>query len=197
MTWLSASELHAMGFSSIGNDVLISRQARFYNCPRIRIGDNVRIDDFCVLSAGVEGIHIGNHVHIALFCSLMGQANIWLEDFSGLSSRVSIYSSNDDYSGKALTNPTVPDAYKNVRHAPVKVGRHVIIGSGSVILPGVILAEGAAVAALSLVKADCQPFSIYAGTPARRIGERSRGLLEYEQQLMSDIKGERSPTDTR
>ncbi|PTD97388.1 acyltransferase [Pseudothauera lacus] len=186
MSWLNASEIQAMGFGSLGNDVYISRHARLYNCPNIHIGDHVRIDDFCVLSAGVDGIQIGNYVHIAVFCSLIGQASIRLDDFSGLSSRVSIYSSNDDYSGSTLTNPTVPDAYKNVRHAPVHIGRHVIIGSGSVVLPGVTLSEGAAIATLALVKEDCLPFRIYAGTPARCIGERARDLLKCEERLKLD-----------
>ena len=106
-----------------------------------------------------------------------------LGDFCNLSSRVSIYSSSDDYSGQTLTNPTVPDEFKNVTHAPVRLGRHVIVGSGSVILPGVSIGQGVAIGALSLVKQDCDEFGIYAGNPARRIKERSRALLELEAKL--------------
>lgn len=180
---LSRAQIDAMGFAAVGDDVQISEWARFYGASRIVLGNHVRIDDFCVLSAGRGGIRIGNHVHIAVHCSLIGQGEIELDDFSGLSSRVSIYSSSDDYSGESLTNPTVPPELKNVIDAPVRLGRHVIVGSGSVILPGATLAEGAAIAALSLVNRDCQAFGIYAGNPARRIKERSRALLALETRL--------------
>jgi acetyltransferase-like isoleucine patch superfamily enzyme len=57
------------------------------------------------------------------------------------------------------------------------------VGAGRILLPGVTLGEGAAVGALSLVRRDVEPFTIVAGTPAKPIGERSRRLLELEQQV--------------
>jgi len=181
---LSRNAIEAIGFANVGSDVQISDKASFYGAPRIQIGSHVRIDDFCVLAAGIEGITIGNYVHIAVNSSLIGAGHIRLSDFSGLSSRVSIYSSTDDYSGDSLTNPTVPDEFKKVQHASVHLGRHVIVGSGSVILPGITLEDGVAIGALSLVVKDCTAFGIYAGNPARRIKERKRGLLSLEKQLI-------------
>lgn len=180
---LSRRDIESMGFASLGENVQISDKASFYGAGRITIGSNTRIDDFCVLSAGEGGIEIGNHIHIAVYTSLIGAGQICLADFCNLSSRVSIYSSSDDYSGETLTNPTVPDEFKNVRHAPVYLRRHVIIGSGSVILPGVTLEEGVAVGALSMVNKDCAAFGIYAGNPIRRVKERKRNLLDLEKML--------------
>ena len=174
-----------MGFASVGCNVLISDRASFHGTANISLGDNVRIDDFCVLSAGAGGIAIGNHVHVAVYSSLIGRGRITLGDFCNISARVSIYSSSDDYSGATMTNPTVPERYKNVRHADVTLGRHVIIGSGSVVLPGVTLEDGVAVGALSLVKDNCAAFGIYVGNPARRVRERKRDLLELEQRFMA------------
>lgn len=182
---LSREEIARMGFASVGDNVMLSDRASFYNCARIVIGNNVRIDDFTVLSAGNGGIHIGSYVHVAVGSSLMGAGKITLSDFSGVSSRVSIYSSSDDYSGAALTNPTVPPEFAGVHHADVMLGKHVIIGSGSVILPGVILEEGVAIGALSMVNKSCPAFGIYHGNPARRIAERRRDLLELEKQLVA------------
>jgi len=182
---LSRDAIEALGFAAVGENVQISDRASFYGINRISIGDDVRIDDFCVLSAGIGGIAIGNHVHIAVFSSLIGAGNIKLSDFCNISSRVSIYSSNDDYSGATLTNPTVPSEYTGVTHADVFLGKHVIVGSGSVILPGVTLEEGVAVGALSLVTKNCAAFGIYAGNPARRISERKRELLELEHKFLS------------
>jgi dTDP-4-amino-4,6-dideoxy-D-glucose acyltransferase len=189
MSYYSAEELQSLGLASFGEDVRISRKTSLYNPGRISLGSHVRIDDYCVLSAGDGGIRIGNYVHVAVFCSVMGKEAITLDDFSGLSSRVSIYSSNEDYSGKHLTNPTVPDSYRGVENGPVSLGRHVIVGAGSVILPGIRIEDGAAVGSLSLVTRNCETFAIYSGVPARRIGERSRDLLALERQLRQEAAG--------
>lgn len=183
MSFYSAEELQTLGLATFGEDVRISRKASIYNPGRISVGSHVRIDDFCVLSAGVEGIEIGDYVHIAVFCLLIGAGKIKLDDFSGLSSRVSIYSSNDDYSGEYMANPTIPDQFTHVTHADVLVGKHVIVGAGAVVLPGVRLEDGVSVGSLSLVSKNCATFGIYFGAPARRIGERKRDLLELEKQL--------------
>lgn len=192
MAWLTNEKMTEMGFAHIGKNVLLSDKASYYNCQNIHLSDHIRVDDFCVLSAGIGGIAVGNHVHIAIFSSLMGAGNISLADFCNISSRVSIYSSNDDYSGVAMTNPTLPTALTNVHHADVKVGFHVIIGAGSIILPGVVLEEGVAIGALSLVKKDCQSFGIYAGVPAKRVGERKRDLLDYLP-LLRNLEQNTSP----
>ena len=185
MAQLSREAIAKMGFAAVGENVMISDRASFYNCAAISMGSNVRIDDFCVLSAGVGGIHIGDYVHVAVYSSLIGAGQITLSDFCNISSRVAIYSSNDDYSGATMTNPTVSPEYSGVVHADVFLGKHVIVGSGSVILPGVTLQEGVAVGALSLVNRDCKAFGIYAGNPSRRVKERQRDLLELEQRFIA------------
>lgn len=197
MSAYTTDELRAIGFSRCGEHVHISRKASFYRPERIAIGHHVRIDDFCVLSAGEGGIEIGNYVHIATFCSLIGAGKIMLSDFSGLSARVSIYSSSDDYSGRYMTNPTVPERFTGVVHSDVNVGRHAIIGAGAIVLPGVTLEDGVAIGALSLVKKRCQEFGIYFGAPARRIGQRKRTLLELETELLQGSRESRDDINER
>lgn len=183
MSFYSRSELDSIGFRAVGEDVLVSRRASFYGVDRICLGNHVRIDDFCVLSAGEGGIVLGDYIHVAVYSSMIGQGRITLEDFVNVSSRVAIYSSNDDYSGGAMTNPMVPVEYTNVQAAAVLVGRHAIVGSGSVVLPGVSIGEGVAIGALSLVNRDCLPFGIYVGAPAKLVKERKRDLLDLERRL--------------
>lgn len=183
MAVLDRQTIENMGFASVGNNVLISDKASFHNCKNISLGNNCRIDDFCVISAGKNGITIGNNVHIAVYTSLIGSGNITLSDFSNLSSRVAIYSSSDDYSGATMTNPTVPIEYTGVIHKDVYLGKHVIVGSGSVILPGVRIEEGAAVGALSLVTKNCKAFGIYAGNPVRFIKKRKHDFILLEKKL--------------
>jgi acetyltransferase-like isoleucine patch superfamily enzyme len=186
MAMLSRTAIDSLGFKYVGKDVSISDKASFYNCKNITIDDQTRIDDFCILSAGDGGIAIGRYVHIAAHCSLIGAGKITMEDFSGLSSRVSIHSSNDDYSGSHMTNPTVPKKFTNVRSDEVFLSKHVIVGSGAVILPGVRLELGVVIGALSLVTKNCSEFGVYSGVPARLIKKRSNELLDLERQLAQE-----------
>lgn len=187
MAILDQGMLEAIGFAALGSNVLISDRASIYGASRISIGDNVRIDDYCVLSAGAGGIVIGNYIHVAVFASLIGRGRITLNDFCGISSRVSIYSSSDDFSGAVMTGPMVPEEFTDVTHADITIGRHAIVGSGSILLPGAILREGVAVGALSLVRGECEAFGVYVGSPARFVRERKRDLLEAERRLLASL----------
>ena len=109
-----------IGFRTVGKNLLLSKDAKFYNPSGISLGSDIRIDDFCILSSGEDGIRIGNFVHIACFTSLIGRSSINIGAFSNLSSKVSVYSSSDDYSGETMTNPLVPEEFKNVKLVFVK-----------------------------------------------------------------------------
>jgi dTDP-4-amino-4,6-dideoxy-D-glucose acyltransferase len=186
------AELRGVGFRTFGRRVRISRKTSIYEPGTISIGNDVRIDDYCVLAGG-KGIELGNYVHIACFCGLFGGGGIAMEDFAGLSARVLIYSKSDDYSGRSLTNPTVPDRYKPGLHmAKVILRRHVIVGANSTILPGAVLDEGVAIGAYSLVTARCDPWWIYAGVPARKLRSRSQALLELERELAGASRSSRT-----
>ena len=71
MAYLSQQELKSMNFKSIGKNVKISNKASIYNNNKIEIGDNSRIDDFCVVSGKTK---IGRNVHIAPHCLVAGGA---------------------------------------------------------------------------------------------------------------------------
>ena len=187
MSFYGLEEIKKLGLNEVGNNVKISKNASIYGAERISIGPNSRIDDFCVISAGEGGISIGKNVHIAVMCTLIGGGKIEIEDFCGLSGRVSLYSSNDDYSGEYLTGPTIPSEYTNVDIRNVRIERHAVIGSGSIILPGVVIGEGAIVGAMSLVKKNLAPFCMYAGSPLRKIKNRSNRLLEVEKKYAKKI----------
>ena len=182
-SFLTPDEVAALGFAAVGSGVQVSRFSRIYGASKMRLGDRVRIDDFAILTGAID---IGSHVHIAAYSALFGGAGISLGDFANISSRVSIYSVSDDYSGETMTSPLVPDAYRAIDAAPVRLGRHVIIGAGTVILPGSTAGDGAAVGALSLVKGELHEWSIYHGIPAGRQGDRSRALLALEKRLLEE-----------
>ncbi|MGL5278334.1 MAG: acyltransferase [Cetobacterium sp.] len=185
MAFYTREELKKIGFKSLGENVLISDKCSIYLPEKIEIGSNVRIDDFCILSGDIK---IGNYVHIAAYSALFGGAGIEMEDFSGISSRVTLYSVSDDYSGEFLTNPTVPSKFKKVEEGKVILKKHSLVGASTVVLPGVILGEGTSIGANSLVTKSTEEWSIYFGNPVKRLKARKKDLLELEKQLLEEDK---------
>jgi acetyltransferase-like isoleucine patch superfamily enzyme len=176
-------DLQGAGFKSLGRNILIAKNNTIVGVENIEIGNHVRIDGYCALIAGGGRLSIGSHVHIGGYCFLSAGEGITMEDFSGLSQGVRIYTRTDDYTGRSLTNPTVPEKFKTSTRGPVTLGRHVIIGSGTVILPDLSIGDGSSVGAQSLVTKPLEPWGVYFGSPVKRLKDRSRELLELEAAL--------------
>lgn len=196
--YYNEEELADFGFKSIGTNVQIAKNCTIIGLSNISLGSNVRIDGYCTIIAAGEGwLNIGSFIHIGGWCYLSAGDGISMEDFSGLSQGVRIYSRTDDYSGKYLTNPTVPERFTGITHGAVSLKRHVIIGSGTVILPKVTIGEGSSVGALSLVTQSLDPWGVFFGCPAKRLKDRSRRLLELESELMEEIAQQGAQPDAR
>lgn len=184
MGYLSQVELEAMGFKKLGQDVKISDRASIYNPELIQIGDHSRIDDFCVVSGKIV---MGRNVHIAALCLVAGGTEgIYFGDFSGLAYGVFVFTQNDDYEGRALHNPTVPEKYRMVNRASVYIGQNALIGTHCVITPGVVIAGNSSVGANSLVTRSTESGWLYYGVPAKPIRPREWGLLEQRERYIND-----------
>jgi acetyltransferase-like isoleucine patch superfamily enzyme len=180
--FLSAGDLDALGVHDAEKrNIRIHSTAVIVNFDNIHFGENIRIDPYVVISC--SNLVLGNHVHIATGCGLFGSALIAMDDFSGISAHGLIYSSSDDYSGKSLTNPTVPTEFLQTVVDNVVIGRHCIIGARATILPGCVLGEGAAVGSSALVQGALPPWTISVGIPAKPIKPRARDCLEREVTL--------------
>lgn len=184
MSFLTEIQLQNCGFRALGKNVKISDKAAIYNADQIEIGDNSRVDDFCVLSGKIS---IGRNVHIAIYCNLAGGTEgIIFEDFSGLAYGCHVMTQTDDYSGRSLTNPTIPAKYKKETKKAVRIGRHCIVGTNSLIFPGVTLNEGTSVGAMSMVTKTTEPWTVYFGIPAKRLKARKQDMLDLEKQYLAE-----------
>ncbi|MFA6400493.1 MAG: acyltransferase [Salinivirgaceae bacterium] len=172
-SFYTKSELKELGFKMIGDNVKISRFARFYSPNLISIGNNVRIDDFCLLSGDIT---LKNYIHISAFCALYGGGGIEMDDYSGLSPRCTLLSASDDFSGEFLIGPMVDVKYTNVTRGKITIKKYSQIGAGCVILPNITIEEGVAVGAMSLITSCLKEFSIYAGVPAKFMKPRKREM---------------------
>jgi galactoside O-acetyltransferase len=170
----SEKELSDMGIR-FGDNVRIHKTVLFFG-ENVQMGSNVRIDCYSVITSD-KPVIMGNNIHIGAGGHIFGVTGVTIHDFCNLSSRCSIFTASDDYSQGYMTNPTVPDEFKLVTYAPVVLEKHVIVGCGSIIMPGVTLGMGAAVGALSFVNKDVPPFHIVGGTPIRTLGLRDKDRL--------------------
>lgn len=186
-SFYSVGELSKIGLKSCGKNVLISKKSSFYNAEDISIGDNVRIDDFCILSGNIQ---IGSYVHVSAFCAFYGKNGIILKDYSGTSPRVTIFSATDDFSGNYMIGPMVPKHVTNVTGGLVVLGKYVQIGSGSIVMPNITINEGAVVGALSFVKDNLESWTINAGIPTTMLKKRSKNVVFLEKQLITQYEKE-------
>ena len=175
-SFYSCQELKQIGFSKIGENVQISRFARFYSPENIEIGNNVRIDDFCILSGHIK---IGSFIHISAFNALYGKNGIQMNDYSGLSARCTVYSATDDFSGNYMVGTMVKSEYRNIIGGRVLIDKFSQVGCNCVVLPSVTIHEGVAVGAMSLVLSDLESWGVYKGIPAKFLKKRSEKLLVY------------------
>ena len=177
-SYYSRDELKKLGLKSFGKNILISRNTKIYDPEKLSLKSNVRIDDFCIL---IGNIALGNHIHISPFCLLSGRYNITMKDFSGLSSRVSVYTANEDYvNGSSLTNPTIPAKMRKIESGQVLIEQYAVVGANSILLPNTHLEKGVVLGAHSLTKGKYEKWKIYVGAPAKFKKNRPRKIIERD-----------------
>tara|TARA_B100000212_G_C27302133_1_gene501961 strand:- start:111 stop:707 length:597 start_codon:yes stop_codon:yes gene_type:complete len=187
--WYTRDHIISMGFRSLGKNVLISDKCSIYGAQNIDIGDDVRIDDFCILTSVKGSIVLEGNNHIGALTYINGNGNVVLKKFSGLSSRCAVYSETDDFTGGFMTGSTIPMKYKNVETKNVSIGRHVVVGTGSTILPGVTLANYSSVGCNSVIRKDTKEGVFYYGNPAIGLKKRDTcGIAEMEKKYLQETK---------
>jgi acetyltransferase-like isoleucine patch superfamily enzyme len=172
-----------------GNNVIIGKTVRIRYPELVSIGDNCIIDDFCYISTSLE---LKSNVHISSGTKIIGgrTASVVFDEFSTTAPNVVLSAGTDDYLG-GLATPMVPIEFKGgAIIGNIFIGRHCIVGSGSVVLPNVTFHDGACVGALSLVNSDLEAWGLYAGIPALKIKARNREqILALEARFNESAHG--------
>ena len=114
---------------------------------------------FPVFLEPIENIIVGENVAINAFVHVWANALVSIGRNTMLASHVQISSSTHDYDA-AITRDSRIDL-------PVTIGENVWIGSGAIILPGVVIGDNSVIGAGSVVTRDIPADSIAYGVPAR------------------------------
>jgi acetyltransferase-like isoleucine patch superfamily enzyme len=163
-------------FLTYGKDVFISDLAIIKHPYLCKIGNHVAIDNGVTFSTAV---HIGDYVHIAPYvCTIGGKiSTIIFEHFSFAAAGTKIIAGSEDYTGLGLVGPTIPLQYRKTKHQDVTFKKYAGCGVNCSIMPGVTLHEGSILGANSLALSDLEPWTIYAGSPAKPIKLRKKEII--------------------
>jgi acetyltransferase-like isoleucine patch superfamily enzyme len=158
----------------LGKNVILGKTVRIRKPEEVTIGDECIIDDFTYISCGMD---LGNNSHIASNVSISGGAagkKFIMGSYSTISNGTSVHCASSDYRKCSLELPTIPlKEQTGGIQADIVIGDYVTIGAHSCILPGVIIPEGVAFGAYTLIKPKkFLPYHLYVGTDCRDLGIR-------------------------
>jgi len=177
--------------AELGKEVIIGKTVRIRKPARVRIGAHSIIDDFTYVSCGLT---IGRYTHIGAGGILIGgNAHITIGNFANIAPGCRIVAASHDFVEGGLAGPTIPPEFTDDSiTADITIGDHALFGTGTVILPGCQIPEGVATGAMTLItpKTKLEPWSLYAGIPARFIKKRqSKKILVSAAKLIAARRG--------
>ncbi len=131
--------------------------ARIVNAENLELGTNVEIDDFVLLNAG-QGTYIGDNSCLHAGSKVIGGGELYIGDNAVVTYNCVLVTGYPKFTSHMSTG--VPFEEKDRVQGTIRIEDEVFVGSGSVIMPGVTLGEGAVVGALSYVDEDVPPWTI-------------------------------------
>ena len=166
-----------MGYISLANHGInhlpfFSVRHFFYrSLYRMKIGHRTFIGRDCMILRP-DLIVLGEDTRVHWGCFLDGRRGITVGHHSLISFYVKIFTLQHDLDDPEFT----------AVGGSVVIGNRTCINTGSIILPGVTIGDGAVVAAGAVVNKNVEPFAIVGGVPARFIRWRNSHLTYTDMQ---------------
>lgn len=161
---------------SCGKDVKLYPMAKIAFPHVVELGDNCKVRDFAFIFAG-EGLKVGAYTDIQPHTIVWGGGLTIIGDRVSTGPGTVFLSATYSHEPGLRMVDGLPEGYAKAIGGKLVVGDDVYIGARSVIMP-VTIGEGAVIGAGSFVNKDVDPWGIYVGSPAKKIGERPK-LKEF------------------
>jgi galactoside O-acetyltransferase len=138
----------------------------------IEIDDWARIHDFVFMWGG-RGVKIGKYNDIQPFVNIWGGGELVMGDYISVGGGSQLLTATYDYRGYRMVDG-LPDGHTNTLWGKLVIESDVYIGVNCTVMPDVTIGEGAVIGGGSFVNKNIDPWSIYVGSPAKKIGERPK-----------------------
>ena len=163
----------------VGTDVVIDSNTKFTRPSLVEIGNHVAIDwgFYCTTK-----LQVGDYVHISPHVAVIGgaQTGLVIGDFCFVSVGARMICGSEQFHGAGLIGPLIPDHLKDDQILePIVMQAFSGVCANSVVMPGVIMAEGSVLGANSFLNVSTEPWTIYAGSPARPIKTRRSDVMKH------------------
>lgn len=152
----------------LGEGAIVGKTVRIRKPEEVSIGAYSIIDDFTYISCAAE---IGTHCHIAPQVTVSGGAgSLKMGNYCGIASGCSIFTCSSDYVLVSLDLPSVPEKHRfGGTISTVVFEDHVLLGAHSIVMPGVVLPQGFACGAQSVINpGSYEAWTLYAGNCPRQ-----------------------------
>ncbi len=137
----------------------------------IEIGDHSRIRDFAFIWGGL-GVKIGKFTDIQPHVVIWGGGEVEIGDYVSVACGTVLLTAVYGYQGGFRMCDGVPKEQVDTLFGKLIIKNDVYIGANCTLMPNITIGEGTIVGAGSFVNKDCEPWSIYVGSPAKKIGVR-------------------------
>jgi acetyltransferase-like isoleucine patch superfamily enzyme len=139
----------------------------------VEIDDNVRICDFVFIWGG-KGVKIGKYTDMQPHVSIWGGGEITIGDYVSVGLSSVLLTATYDYKGGLRMVDGLSEEETHALYGKLTIGNDVYIGANSTLMPDITIGDGAIIGAGSVVTKSIEPYGIYVGVPAKKIGERPR-----------------------
>jgi len=164
ITKFRAKILNLLPNMKMSGNIRIYTNVKISRHSKIKIEKNVNIKENCVIGGNIT---IGENTLILANTKIDGSGKVVIGKNSHIGRDNDIFSHYHDISKKDI----LVNKSKEVFQETI-IGNNVMLFSRVGIMGGVILGDNCAIAYGSIVTKDCDENIIYAGIPAKKIGER-------------------------
>ncbi len=173
-----------------GSNVYIGHNVVFTNPKQVILGDKVRIDPFTLITTALE---VKGHTQICSHVVIGGgsKQKVTLGKWTFIGYGSKLFTASEDYSGEFGPVNEFWNPDNEIRRGNIEFKDYSGVASDVMVFPGVVLPEGCAIAAKSLVhtKANLKPFTVYiggSGDPLRVMKFRNQSKIEYIARMIEE-----------
>jgi galactoside O-acetyltransferase len=155
----------------VGENVRLMPLAKIANAQVVEIGDHTRVRDFAFMWGG-KGIKIGRYCDIQPHVVVWGGGTLEIGDRVSVGPGSVLLTAVYSHAPGLRMVDGLGDGMSEALYGKLTVGTDVYVGAQCTLMPNIVIGEGAVLGAGSFINKDCEPYGIYVGSPAKKIGTR-------------------------